>query len=153
MSTTHATENKFFNLNINGLGYLSNVRKVNGQNGSFFSAVINALSGPTENPSYVRFDVTVAGKENSDLISRCHKAVDEDKKVLLGFTLSQPSTGIFTLNKGEHVGEQRVSLRARLIKIDWIKIGSETVYKAEKPESVPPVQNKSSQKHYAENSF
>ncbi|MBJ2587894.1 DUF3577 domain-containing protein, partial [Salmonella enterica subsp. enterica serovar Breda] len=100
---------EYFNLTIKGLGYLSNIRQVNLQNGSFLSCVINALSGPTDNPVYVRFDVSVAGKEATSLIGRCQKAVDEDKKVLIGFTLSNPSTDIFTLNKGDHAGEQRVS--------------------------------------------
>lgn len=135
-----------------GLGYLSNVRQVNHQNGSFLCCVINALSGPTDNPSYTRFDVTVVGKDATTLISRCQKAVDEDRKVLLGFALSNLATDIFTLNKGEHAGEQRVSLKARLIKVDWIKIGQEQVYKAEKAESLPP-QNGTTKRQYAENSF
>ena len=149
-STNTNRTTDYFNLTIKGLGYLSNVRQVNHQNGSFLSCVIHALSGPTDNPSYTRFDVVVAGKEATSLIGRCVKAVDEDKKVLLGFNLSNPSTDIFTLSKGEHAGEQRVSLKARLIKVDWIKIGSEMVYKSEKAE-IP--QNGSVQREYAENSF
>ena len=106
----------------------------------------------TPNPTYVRFDATVAGKEATDLISRCQKAVDEDQKVLLGFTLSNLTSDIFTLNKGDHAGEQRVSLKARLIKVDWIKIGQAMVYKAEKSEAPIPTQTETKQ-HYAENSF
>ena len=151
-NNTTAAKTEYFNLTIKGLGYLSNIRQVNHQNGSFLSCVINALSGPTDNPTYVRFDVSVAGKEATSIIGRCQKAVDEDKKVLLGFNLSNPTTDIFTLNKGEHAGEQRVSLKARLIKVDWVKIGQEMVYKAEKTDSVPP-QNGSAQREYAENSF
>jgi hypothetical protein len=115
--------------------------------------VINALSGPTDNPTYVRFDATVAGKEATDLISSFQKAVDEDQKVLLGFTLSNLMSDIFTLNKGDYAGEQRVSLKARLIKVDWIKIGQSMVYKAEKSESTPPQQPPRSIKSYANNSF
>lgn len=122
-NTSASAKSEYFNLTIKGIGYLSNIRQVNHQNGSFLSCVINALSGPTDNPAYVRFDISVAGKEATSLIARCQKAVDEDKKVLLGFNLSNPSTDIFTLNKGDHAGEQRVSLKARLIKVDWIKIG------------------------------
>lgn len=114
--------------------------------------VVNALSGPTDSPTYVRFDTTVAGKEATDLISRCQKAVDEDQKVLLSFTLSNLTSDIFTLNKGEHAGEQRVSLKARLIKVDWIKIDQAMVYKAEKTESIPP-KNRDNRIDYAANSF
>lgn len=149
----NATKNtEYFNLTINGMGYLSNVRQVNGPNGTFISCVVNALSGPTDNASYTRFDCTVSGKEASSLINRCQKACDEDKKVLLGFVLSNPKTDIFTLNSGEHAGEQRVSLKARIIRIDWIKIGQEKVFQAEKSHSQPPQQG-SAQPSYAENSF
>ncbi|HFP1464709.1 TPA: DUF3577 domain-containing protein, partial [Escherichia coli] len=79
-------------------------------------------------------------------------AYDEDRKVLIGFTMSNPSTDIFTLNRGEHAGEQRVSLKARLIKVEWIKIGQDMVYKTEKSESIPP-QNGNTPREYAENSF
>ncbi|EFA1407848.1 DUF3577 domain-containing protein [Escherichia coli] len=146
------SKTEYFNLTLKGLGYLSNIRQVNHQNGTFLSCVVNALSGPTDSPSYVRFDVTVAGKEATSLIARCQKAVDEDRKVLIGFTMSNPSTDIFTLNRGEHAGEQRVSLKARLIKVEWIKIGQDMVYKTEKSESIPP-QNGNTPREYAENSF
>lgn len=143
----------YFNLTINGLGYLSNVRQVNAQSGTFISCVINALSGPSDSPSYVRFDVTVAGKEASSLINRCQKAVDEDKKVLIGFVLSNPSTDIFQLKNGEHAGESRVSLKARLIKVDWIKIGQDMVFKTERAEPHQAQNTASQQQSYADNSF
>ncbi|MDC9612935.1 STY4534 family ICE replication protein [Xenorhabdus khoisanae] len=146
-------ENKYFNLHTNGIGYLSNIRLLNGPNGQFLTAVVNALSGPTDNPSYVRFDTTVAGDTTISLVKRCVKAVDEEKKVLIGFTVSNLSTEIFTLSKGEHAGEQRVSLRARLINIDWIKVGQEMTYKAEKSQSTPISEEKAPVKQYAENSF
>ncbi|MBA5206053.1 DUF3577 domain-containing protein [Pectobacterium versatile] len=146
-------KSEYFNLLINGLGYVSNIRHVTGTSGQFLSCVINALSGPADKANYVRFDVTVAGKEATDLIARCQKASDEDQKVLIGFTLSNLSAEIFTLKSGDHAGEQRVSQKARLIKVDWIKIGQKQVYKAEKPDSVPPQDGAAASKAYAENSF
>ena len=62
-NTSASAKSEYFNLTIKGIGYLSNIRQVNHQNGSFLSCVINALSGPTDNPAYVRFDISVAGKE------------------------------------------------------------------------------------------
>ena len=50
--------------------YLSNIRRIETLNGRFLSMVINTLSGPTDSPTYVRFDATVASKEATDLISR-----------------------------------------------------------------------------------
>lgn len=108
-ANTTSTEAEYFNLNIKGLGYLSNTRRIETFNGGFLSVVINVLSGTAESPTYVRFDATVAGKEATDLISRCQKAVDEDQKVLFGFTLSNLTSDIFTLNKGDHAGEQQLA--------------------------------------------
>jgi hypothetical protein len=80
-TNTTSTKPEYFNLNIRGLGYLSNIRRIEILNGGFISVVINALSGPTDNPTYVRFDSAVAGKEATDLINHCQKAVDEGQKV------------------------------------------------------------------------
>lgn len=147
------SQTEYFNLNVTGIGYLNNIRKVTGNNGEFTCAVINALTGPTNNASYTRFDVTVAGKECVSLINRCQKSVDEEKKVLIGFVLSGLTADVFTLSKGDHAGESRPSLKARLIAVDWIKIGDEFKYKAEKLHSTPPAQNDPQQKSYADNSF
>lgn len=150
---TATSENKYFNLHVNGIGYLTNIRQINGPKGQFLTAVINALSGPTDSPAYVRFDTTVVGDNTIALVKRCIKAVDEDKKVLIGFTLSNPATDIFTLTKGDHAGEQRVSLKARLLNIDWIKVGKDMVYKAEKVQSVPPGNEQTTPKDYVADSF
>ncbi|HFL1158278.1 TPA: STY4534 family ICE replication protein [Escherichia coli] len=128
-------QSSYFNLHIDGLGYLSNIREVNTATGSFLSCTINALHGSTEKPEYTRFDVTVSGQQTSSLIRRCQNAVNEEKKVLIGFKLSNLTADVFTLTKGDHAGESRASLRARLIKISFIKVGQNMVYKAEKPES------------------
>jgi len=152
-ASSSQSQTEYFNLNVTGIGYLNNIRKVTGNNGEFTCAVINALTGPTNNASYTRFDVTVAGKESVSLINRCQKSVDEEKKVLIGFVLSGLTADVFTLSKGDHAGESRPSLKARLIAVDWIKIGDEYKYKAEKPHSTPPAQNDSQHKSYDENSF
>ncbi|EDQ7230583.1 hypothetical protein CUR65_01760 [Salmonella enterica subsp. enterica serovar Legon] len=128
-------QSSYFNLHIDGLGYLSNIREINTATGSFLSCTINALHGSTEKPEYTRFDVTVSGKQTSSLIRRCQNAVNEEKKVLIGFKLSNLTADVFTLTKGDHAGESRASLKARLIKISFIKVGQNMVYKAEKPES------------------
>lgn len=128
-------QSSYFNLHIDGLGYLSNIREINTATGSFLSCTINALHGSTEKPEYTRFDVTVSGKQASSLIRRCQNAVNEEKKVLIGFKLSNLTADVFTLTKGNHAGESRAALRARLIKISFIKVGQNMVYKAEKAES------------------
>ncbi|CRY82384.1 MULTISPECIES: STY4534 family ICE replication protein [Yersinia] len=152
-STAVPTQTGYFNLHIDGLGYVSNIREVTTANGSFLSCVVNALHGSTEKPDYTRFDVTVSGKEASGLIRRCQKAVDEEKKVLVGFKLSNLTADVFTLTKGDHAGESRPTLKARLIKISWIKVGQEMVYKAEKSAPTPEASANTQKKQYQDNAF
>lgn len=143
---------EYFNLNVNGVGYLNSIRRVQGQTGEFTCAVINALTGPTDNASYQRFDVTVAGPDTTKLINRCQKAVDEEEKVLIGFVLSGLKAEVFTLQSGDHAGESRPSLKARLIKVEFIKKGQDVVYTAPNA-SQTPEQGSSAPKEYDPNSF
>lgn len=152
-STVTHNQTGYFNLHVDGMGYLSNIREITTANGSFLTCVINALHGSTEKPDYTRFDVTISGKEASSLIRRCQKSVDEEKKVLLGFKLSNLTADVFTLTKGEHAGEPRPTLKARLIKISWIKVGQEMVYKAEKSAPTPEAPASNPQKQYPDNAF
>ncbi|MHA7594388.1 STY4534 family ICE replication protein [Pantoea sp. XAF26B01_ASV70] len=145
-------EKEYFNLNVSGIGYLSTIRRVQGANGEFTCAVVNALTGPTDNASYTRFDVTVAGVEATRLINRCHKAVDEEEKILIGFVLSGLKADVFTLQSGEHAGESRPSLKARLIKVDFIKKGQDVVYKAPNASQTPET-GPAPQKAYDPESF
>jgi hypothetical protein len=77
-ASTTTTKNEYFIFKMKNLDYQSNIRRIKTRTGSFLSVLINALCGPTDSPTYVRFDATVAGEEAKDLISRCQKAVDED---------------------------------------------------------------------------
>ncbi|BAN98334.1 hypothetical protein E05_35680 [Plautia stali symbiont] len=42
-TNTTSTKAEYFNLNIKGLGYLSNIRRIETFNGGFLSVVSNAL--------------------------------------------------------------------------------------------------------------
>lgn len=152
-SAQNGQKKEYFNLNTSGIGYLSNIRRVSSPNGEFTCCVINALSGPTDNASYTRFDVTIAGAEATRLINRCQKACDEEEKVLLGFVLSGLKADVFTLQSGEHAGEARPSLKARLIKVEFIKKGQELVYKAENTSTPPSQGTAAAPKEYAQDSF
>ena len=129
---TTSSEKTFFNLHITGLGYLNRIREVTPRKGeSFLACDIAALNGPSDAPEYRRFDVRVSGTEAQHLIRRCSEAVEADKKVLIGFRLGDLWTDTFTYTKGERAGQQGVSLKARLLFVQWIKVDGEMVYKAE----------------------
>lgn len=132
---TTSNEKSFFDLHITGLGYLNRIREVKPAKGkkgdAFLACDIAALSGPTDDVSYVRFDTRVSGSEAQHLVRRCEEAVNAERKVLIGFRLGDLWTDVFTYTKGKNLGQQGVSLKARLLFINWIKIDGELVYKAE----------------------
>ncbi|WP_321897044.1 STY4534 family ICE replication protein [Burkholderia cepacia] len=133
---TTSSENTFFDLHIQGLGYLNRIREVKPRKGDpFLACDIAALNGPSDDASYVRFDTRVSGSEAQHLVRRCIQAVEAEKKVLIGFRLGDLWAETFTYTKGQRAGEQGVSLKARLLFVGWIKVDGKLVYKAEPRQS------------------
>lgn len=129
---TTSTEKSFFDLHITGLGYLNRIREVKPKKGvPFLACDIAALNGPSNDVSYVRFDTRVSGTDAQHLIRRCIDAVEAEKKVMIGFRLGDLWTDTFTYSKGKRAGEQGVSLKARLLFVNWIKVDGVLKYKAE----------------------
>lgn len=128
---TTSNEVTYFDLHIDGLGYLHRIREVKPKKGDpFLACTIAALNGPSDDVSYCWFDTRVSGAEAQHLVRRCMEAVDAEKKVLIGFRLGDLWTDTFTYSKGKHAGEPGVSLKARLLFIGWIKVDGRQVYKA-----------------------
>ncbi|MEG7168078.1 DUF3577 domain-containing protein, partial [Pseudomonas aeruginosa] len=94
---TTSNEKSYFDLHITGLGYLNRIREVKPKKGDAFLACdIAALNGPSDDVSYVRFDTRVSGSEAQHLVRRCIRAVDAEKKVMIGFRLGDLWTDTFT---------------------------------------------------------
>ena len=135
MTTTEHSD--YFNLHITGIGYLNDVRWVTPAKGDpYLACRITALNGPVTKPEYRYFDARVSGQKAQDLIHNYKAAVEEKKKVLMGFRLGDLWTDIFTYSKGPRTGQQAVGLKARLLFINWVKIDGEMVYRAE-PKAAP----------------
>lgn len=136
-STASSSERKFFDLHIDGVGYLNRIRQVKPKRGEpFLACDISALVGPADAVEYRRFDCRVTGRDAEHLVQRCQQAVDEGKKVLTGFRLGDLWTDVFTYSKGPKEGQTGVSLKARLLLVRWIKVDGENVYStAPKPDA------------------
>lgn len=123
---------KFFDLHTQGIGYLNRVREVCPKNGSsFWACDIAALHGSEDNVNQTRFDCRVSGADAIKLVSNYQWATQQGHKVLIGFRLGDLYAETFTYSKGERAGETGISLKARLLKIGFIKIDGDYVYSAE----------------------
>lgn len=133
--STQTDSKTYFNLHTSGVGYLSDIRTVNPKKGKpFLACRIAALVGSSDDLEYRYFDTNVVGKEAESLIKRCEQALDENRKVLISFNISDIWTDTFTYKKDTQYhkkGDVGVTLKGRLIRIDMIKIDGEVKYKRE----------------------
>ncbi|AAP95832.1 hypothetical protein A6046_00960 [[Haemophilus] ducreyi] len=141
---TTQTQQNYFNLHTTGIGYLNDIRKVTPKKGNpFLACRVSALTGDASNPEYRFFDCNIVGGEAEKLIERCMNAVNEERKVLISFVLSDLWTDTYIVSKdSKHhkKGDTAVSLKARLIRVKMIKIDGEVKYveqvrKSEQPSS------------------
>lgn len=136
------TENKFFDLHITGVGYVNRIRKVTPKRGeAFWACDISALNGPANDVEYRRFDCRVSGAEAERLVKKFDLTVADRKskglnnpKILISFKLGDLYIDTFTRTKGEHAGETGVSLKARLLFVNWAKVDGQKVYDAPRRE-------------------
>ena len=125
MSDQHT---KYFDLITTGLGYLNRVREVTPEEGNpFLSVTLAALRGSADNAQYTHFECRVAGKQAKAVVRALQAAVEDDRKVLVSFILSDLYPEVFTYKKGEKAGETGISLKARLLRIGWAKVDGEPI--------------------------
>ena len=125
------SQTKYFDLHTSGIGYLNRVRIIKPQRSDeFVAADIAALHGSADEVQYTRFDCRVVGKEAQLIVRRVTADVENDRRVLIGFKLSDLYAETFIYKNGERAGEIGISLKARLIRIAWVKVDGETVYTA-----------------------
>ena len=125
------SQTKYFDLHTTGLGYLNRARVIKPPRGDEFIAVdIAALHGNADDVQYTRFDCRVTGRDAQSIVRRLIGAVENERRVLVGFKLSDLYAETFTYKNGERAGQTGISLKARLIRIYWVKVDGETVYTA-----------------------
>ena len=113
----------YFDLHTTGVGYLNRVREVNPEQGSPFLAVtVAAIHGKSTDVNRTYFECAVYGEQAQQSVRALKPAVDANKKVLLGFTLSNLNAEAFTYQQGDKAGQTGVNLKARLIRVAWAKV-------------------------------
>ena len=122
-------DQKYFDLHITGIGYVNRIREVPVKRGKSFLAVdISALHGSASDTQYTRFDCRVSGSEAQVIIDQIKSMIeDEQNKVLIGFKLGDLYADTFVYGKGNKVGQTGVSLKARLLRIDWVKVNGNKI--------------------------
>lgn len=131
---------KYFDLHLRGLGYLSRVRDVatkgNGRSKArpFFACSISAFHGDPDVENgivYLPLDLIVSGDKAKEAVRAVmNDANDPDAKVLVGFRSGDHYIRTFE-RTGDRAGETGAVLKGRLLKVFWIKVDGEFVYRDE----------------------
>jgi len=123
MTESHNSETKYFDLHTAGIGYLNRVREVPVRKGEPFLAVdIAAIHGAPDDIQTVRFDCRISGAEAKEVIAQLKEAIENKRKVLVGFKLGDLYVDTFVYERGEKAGQTGISLKARLLKLNWVKV-------------------------------
>jgi hypothetical protein len=119
---------KYFDLHTTGIGYLNRIREVTPKEGSPFLAVtLAAIHGSVANVQHTYFECGVYGKETKRIVRELKAAVEDESKVLIGFTLSNLKADAFLFQQGDKAGQPGVNLKARLIKVAWAKVNGQSI--------------------------
>ena len=123
-----ATQPSFFNLHVEGVGYLNRVRTVKPKKGQeFLACTVSAMRGSTADLGYTKFDCKVSGAEAQKIVKLLEPDVADEKPVLIGFRIGDIYPEIFTFEKGDKKGQQGVSIKGRLLRVKFAKVNGEAV--------------------------
>ena len=118
----------YFDLFTTGIGYLNRIAEVMPEEGMPFLAVkIAALRGSTTNVRKTFFDATVSGNQAHQCVRLLVDEVNAGRNVLIRFRLSDLNPVIYRVEDESQEEQSRISLRARLIGVDWARVDGQVV--------------------------
>ena len=122
-------DTKYFNLHTTGLGYCNRIRDVPVKRGESFIALdISALHGNSDDVQYTRFDCRVSGKQAQAVLEQIRPMIeDKQNKVLVSFKIGDLYAETFVYKTGNKAGETGISLKSRLLRIDWVSINGKEI--------------------------
>ena len=136
------SQSSFFNLHVEGVGYLNRVRTVKPKKGQeFLACTVSAMRGSTDDIAYTRFDCRVSGAEAQKVVRGLASDVAAEKTVIIGFKIADIYPELFTFEKGDKKGQPAVSIKGRLLKVKFAKVNGESLdlpqsARSSEPESV-----------------
>jgi uncharacterized protein DUF3577 len=137
-----SSQSSFFNLHVEGVGYLNRVRTVKPKKGhEFLACTVSAMRGSTDSIGYTKFDCRVSGADAQKIVKRLEPEVAAEKSVIIGFRIADIYPEMFTFERGDKKGQTGVSIKGRLLRIKFAKVNGEAIdlpqpARSSEPESV-----------------
>ena len=128
----------FFNLHVEGVGYLNRVRVIKPKNGQeFIACTISAMRGSADDVGYTKFDCRVSGAQAQKVVRMLGDDVAAERRVIVGFRLADIYPELFIFEKGENKGQPGVAIKGRLLRVKFAKVNGVAI---DLPESPTPAQ-------------
>ena len=138
-----ASQPSYFDLHVEGVGYLNRVRTVKPKTGGqgYLACTVSALRGSTDDVMYTKFDCRVSGADAQKIVRLLEAEVAAQKRVIIGFRIADIYPETFTFERGEKKGQTGVSIKGRLLRIKFAKVNGEAIdlpqpARSSEPESV-----------------
>ena len=127
-SSQASSQPSYFNLHVEGVGYLNRVRTVKPKKGQeFLACTVAALRGSDSDVSYTKFDCRVSGADAQAIVKRLEDDVAAEKAVIIGFRIADIYPEMFTFEKGDRKGQPGVSIKGRLLRIKFAKVNGKSI--------------------------
>lgn len=127
-SVSPSAPGSYFNLHVEGVGYLNRVRVVKPRKGQeFLACTVAAMRGSTDDVGYTKFDCRVSGSDAQEVVRRLQADVEAERAVIIGFRIADIYPELFTFEKGEKKGQSGVSIKGRLLRIRFAKVNGEHI--------------------------
>ena len=118
----------FFNLLVDGVGYLNRVRHVKVKKGQeFLACTVSAMRGSTDDIGYTKFDCRASGADAQKIVTMLESDVAAEKTVIIGFRIADIYPELFVFEKGEQKGQTGVSIKGRLLRVKFAKVNGEAL--------------------------
>jgi len=123
-----SSPSSYFNLHVEGVGYLNRVRTVKPKKGQeFLACTVSALRGSADDVGYTKFDCRVSGADAQKVVRLLEADVAAERTVLIGFRIADIYPELFTFEKGDRKGQPGVSIKGRLLRIKFAKVNGESI--------------------------
>ena len=134
---TTNTQNKHFDLHTTGFGFFNRVRRVTPAKGDpYWAVTVAACRGDENQKTY--FECSVVGAKAKALFDEHLSSVTKDDKITASFKLGDLYPETFVYGPGEKQGQTGVCLRARLLKITYLKVNDEVLVQAQQQAEPAP---------------
>jgi len=125
-------QEQFFDLHMQGIGYLNRARTVTPTQGEQYESVsIAALHGNSNNTNKTYLDCRIVGNEALQLVTAYKDQInDQDSKMLVQFKVGDCVPTSYIPNGGSE-GDRRHVIKGRLLQIKWAKLNDEVILSQE----------------------